>query len=366
MRLTLVISSLQCGGAERVMSTMANHWAAKDWQVTLLTLDDGSAPPFYNLERRVSHIPLGLSWRSNNAISGLRNNLRRVSSLRQAIRDSNPEAVISFLSTTNVTTLLATRGMKVPVIVSERIDPGMYPIGKAWELMRRHTYPLADLLVVQSEAALGYFSGELHSHAVIIPNPVVSPTVNHHSPENQLIKPTVISIGRLDRQKGFDILLRAFAQSKGHHDGWGLTIFGEGPMRIELERLRDVLGLRDKVFLPGRVREPQAFLMQADLFILSSRFEGFPNALCEAMACGLPVIAFDCPSGPREIIRDGVDGVLVPSGDVYTLTSTMNRLMSDESERRRLASRAKEVLQRFALESVMRMWEEALGRVGVY
>src|SRR5712691_10328354 len=126
MRVTLVISNLQSGGAERVMSIMANYWAAKSWDVTLLTLD-GSTEPFYELDQRIKFIPLDKSGNSVSIGAKLKNNLRRIRALRRAIRDSDPHAVISFMSTMNIITLLATRGLRVPVIVSQRIDPAMYP-----------------------------------------------------------------------------------------------------------------------------------------------------------------------------------------------------------------------------------------------
>jgi glycosyltransferase involved in cell wall biosynthesis len=152
----------------------------------------------------------------------------------------------------------------------------------------------------------------------------------------------------------------AFAQLKERHPNWNLTILGEGPLRQVLESLRDQLGLTSRVFLLGYVRDTYYYLKKADLFVMCSRFEGFPNALCEAMACGIPVISTDCPSGPREIIRSGENGLLVQPEDVNALALAMDSLMSDEKERKRLGSRAVEVIERFSLEKIMRMWEEVL------
>ncbi len=362
-RLTLVIPSLGCGGAERVMTVMANYWAARGWPVTLFTFDNASAAPFYELDTRVRHFPLGLASNSRSALSGLRNNLERVLFLRQAIKSSRPDAVISFLDTTNVVTLLATRGLNIPVIVSERIDPARHRLGRAWDRLRNWTYPMADLVVAQSNAALNYFSPKIQVRASIIPNPVSPQSEERFATKKKMANPSLIAVGRLDRQKGFDLLIEAFAQIKDRHNEWTLTIFGEGPERPELESLRGRLALEGRVFLPGSVKNLHDILVRANLFVMSSRYEGFPNALCEAMAHGLAVISTNCPSGPREIIRDGVDGLLVASDNAVALASAMDRLMSSEVERARLALRAPDVTKRFGVERVMELWNAALSEV---
>lgn len=363
MRLTLVISSLGAGGAERVMSIMANYWTAKGWKIKLLTFDDGTIPPFYKIDDRVCHIPLNIAKNSHNPVIAIWNNLNRIQKLRKAISESKPDTVISFMDKSNVITLLATKGLNIPIVVSERIDPRMSSIGKIWEQLRWWTYPNATRIIVQSQRVFDYFPLQLQERMFIIPNPVLLPKIEEDVSQHLLEHQTIIAMGRFHQQKGFDLLLQAFAKLKDFYPESILTILGEGELRPELESLCNELEIAHRVYLPGRVKNPYQYLKKADIFVMSSRFEGFPNALCEAMACGLAVISTDCPSGPREIIRDGVDGILAPSEDVESLAKAMERLMCDETERKKLAARAPEVTERFSLEKVMEMWELLLRRI---
>jgi len=157
MRCTLIIYSLTSGGAERVISSMANYWAANGWQISLLTFDDGTDPPFYALDSQICHIPLGIAGYSPNPIMGLLNNLARIQPLRTAIVNSKPNVVISFMDKTNIIVLFATRWLQIPVIVSERIDPVRHSTGRIWQQLRQWTYPFADRIVVQTKRAGNYF-----------------------------------------------------------------------------------------------------------------------------------------------------------------------------------------------------------------
>lgn len=252
----------------------------------------------------------------------------------------------------------------MPVIVSERNYPAGEPVKLAWDRMRRLAYRYVDRLVVQTERSKECFSPRVQAKTAVIPNPV--------SPENSeeanlqevtLGRPSIVAMGSFYPKKGFDLLLKAFALIGERHPHWSVTILGDGPLRPSLESLRDELGLQERVHLPGRVKTTNQVLAQADLFVMPSRWEGWSMALTEAMSCGVAVIATDCYCGPRELICDGVDGVLVPPENVEALAAAMDELMSNEQERNHLACRAVEVRERLSLDKVMGMWEEMLREV---
>jgi glycosyltransferase involved in cell wall biosynthesis len=170
----------------------------------------------------------------------------------------------------------------------------------------------------------------------------------------------VLAVGRLNPQKGFDLLLRAFARIRSARTEWRLIILGEGGERRNLETLRDELGLSECVDMPGRVKDPELWMARAGLVVQPSRYEGFPNVVLEAMAMGAPVISSDCESGPSDIIRDRVNGRLVPVEDVAALASVMDELIRDKPERERLGRAAMSIRDDYAMETIMPRWEAAL------
>lgn len=364
MRITLVIPSLTSGGAERVAATMADHWAAEGRDVTLVTIEPFSAD-FYPVDARIRRVSLAMEVPATGKLDVLRWAWRVVRAMRRAIVDSRPDVVLSFMDVTNVLTLVATIGLRVPVMISEHTDPREHRVSPVWRLGRALGYRRARALVVMTEAVGEWARRTLHAATYVIPNPVIPPSTAPASSVLGFEVPprTVAAMGRLSREKGFDQLIRAMARCAPEHPDWRLLILGEGHEREALTGLARELGIGDRVLLPGRVLEPTAVLRQAQLFVVPSRYEGFSCALAEAMACGLPVVSMDCPSGPGEIVRHGTDGLLVEPGDVEGLAQAMSRLMDDPVARRRLGARAPEVLRRFGVARVMSMWDRLLGEL---
>lgn len=358
-----MIGSLQSGGAERVMSILANAWAERGESVTLVTFLQPDESSHYKIDDRVNLLKLGLLWSSKNFLDSIFSNIRRHRLLRSAIRAQSPDVIISFCDTTNVRTILATLGLGVPIIVSERIDPAKYSIPKAWSLLRKFTYPLADRIVVQTERIRPFFKGRALRRCIVIPNPVLvtipeGAGIGTAPRKSNALR--LLAVGRLDHQKGFDLLIEAFSRINVRFSEWELHIFGEGVERRNLEGLIASKSLQEKVFLRGITKNINAEYLTSDLFVLSSRFEGIPNALCEAMAAGMPVISFDCPTGPKEIIEHNVNGVLVPPEDPDALTAALQNLMSSPSERRRLGKAALELSSKYSLNGILKLWDSAI------
>ncbi|MBE9214535.1 glycosyltransferase family 4 protein [Plectonema cf. radiosum LEGE 06105] len=361
MKITFVIPSLSSGGAERVLILLAQAFINKAYQVTVVTLSRTNND-FYTLPVGSDRLALGILGNSANPVSAIVNNLARLSKLRKAICSTKPDVVISFVTETNILTIISLLQTGIPVIATEHCDPNLMSYGKIWEKLRRFSYPYATKIVSVSQGVDNGFDWLSINKRSIIYNPFLKIENN----DNQVDLPIgadsekkwILSMGRLTYQKGFDILLSAFAQVANRYPNWQLIILGKGEQRQELEKLVTDLSLSHQVIFPGVIKNPFPILKKAEVFVMASRFEGFPMSHGEAMACGCPIIATDCPSGPREIIRHDIDGILVPTEDVSALAKAMDSLMSNEKERIRLASRATEVTERFSLENVMDSWDK--------
>jgi GalNAc-alpha-(1->4)-GalNAc-alpha-(1->3)-diNAcBac-PP-undecaprenol alpha-1,4-N-acetyl-D-galactosaminyltransferase len=231
MKVTLVIYSLGGGGAERVMSILANYWIDYGWDVALILLVPPAEPSFYPLDPRIKVQSLGVSGNSENLLAALGNTWQRVKTLRRAIMARQPDVVISFMSSINVYTILACWKLNIPTIVSEHIYPTMTDANKIWQRVMKWAYRHADLLTVLTQNALPFYPAASGYRTIVMPNPVLPPSPKIGT-ERVLVSPSVIAIGRLHPQKGFDLLIKAFHRIQDQCPGWQLTILGEGPYAI--------------------------------------------------------------------------------------------------------------------------------------
>ncbi len=365
MHVLFFIQSLSGGGAERVTVNLANHWVARGWKVTIVTMA-GVEKDAYALAPEIHRIGLNVAGESPGLVVAMKNNLRRMRALRRVLRDLRPDVAIGMMATAScLLALVGHNGVKI-LIGAERTYPPRLPLGKTWEAVRRYFYRYLDSVVVlSSESRNWVYANTSARQVVIISNPVVFPlseSLPIISPSEYLEpeRKKILAVGRLEGVKGFDRLLRAFAELAGQHLQWDLVIVGEGSLRGELEAKARDLQIDARLILPGRAGNVADWYKAADLYAMTSLYEGFPNVLVEAMAHGLPVVSVDCDTGPRDIITSGKDGILVPQGDHAALVEALHNLMADPDKRHRLGKKALEIRERLSLDRITREWEKVM------
>lgn len=354
-RLVFIVGSLQAGGAERQLSELANYWSVRGAQVTLATWNGPEVGDFYALDRGVERVHLGVRG-SRARLLSLIAILAGIVRLRRLIRASRPHAVLSFIDVSNVCCILAAAGLGVRVVVAERTHPALRrSMSRPWRLLRRLSYRHADLVVAQTQDAAGWLERNCRARVRVIPNALRElPSLESRR------EPLIVAVGRLTEEKGFDLLLRAFALLQRQFPEWRVCIVGEGVERNALVRLSEELELTQRVEFVGEVREVDGWLARASLLVHPSRREGFPNAVLEAMGMGVAVICANCRAGPSELIEDGINGRLVPVDDVGALARAMSELMASPDSRDALGRAARMVRQRFGQEQIMEGWRACL------
>jgi len=348
MNILFVISSLSSGGAERVVSLLANH-LCKNNEVAIATF--ANEDPFYPLDEDVRHLKLDLLADSATPLHTLLNTWRRIRRLQALFSAEKPDVVVSFMSHTNLLAIPAAKAARTPIVVSERVAYDFYgsPI---LNIVRRILYPFADALVVQTQGDRKHYP--FVSKTFVIPNPVEIPAEVRPMEKRERI---VLAVGRLEHQKGFDLLIPVFGKLEAKD--WRLVIVGEGSRRKELETLIRETGA-DNIFLAGRQNDMEEWYQKASIFVLSSRREGFPNVLLEAMAHGCACIAFDCPYGPSEILENGENGLLVEQEDGQELMNQLKRLIDDMDLRSKFQIAAYERSKEFRPEHILLLWENLM------
>lgn len=369
MHLALIINSLGIGGAERVLVRLAHEWADRGYQISFITFFQENNF-CYQLNTKHNNIKLiNLGEKKPKANTNFFVQIfivaKRIFLLKKLFNKLQPNLLISFLFKVNISVLLANIWSKIPIIVSERIDPSKHVIPAFYKKLRLMSYRLASNIIVQTKAIKDYFPNYLQKKIFIIPNWVKAPQTKKQLDINNSITTSIskiIAIGRLDQQKNHQLLIRAFAKLADNYPNLTLTIYGEGILRDFLQELIMSLKLQDRIFLPGITMDVEATLAKADLFVLPSIYEGFSNALCEAMAVGLPVIAAKC-SGNVDIIEHRKNGLLFNINNTEELVECIEFVINNPEHSNKLAINAQNIINQFNELNILKLWDQALENV---
>jgi glycosyltransferase involved in cell wall biosynthesis len=371
IKIFFVISTLEGGGAERVMLNILKHINPDKFRPVLVLFERrgellAELPPEIQVEilkRKRSRY--GLQW-----LIFLR--------LATLLRKEKPDAIVSFMWYPNLISLLAKllSRSRCRAVVSERYSLSFSCEGRFTEFLRRFAvrffYPVADAVIVNSAAMAREFTQMFRfpeDNIVLIHNPMDIGRSNSLSREEvshswyQDKVPIVIAVGRLTRQKGYPYLLRAMKIVLSRGMDCRLVILGKGAEEEELRKLAAELKIDDRVALLGFQENPYKYLARSTLFVLSSLYEGFPNALLDAISLGVPSIATRCPTGPEEIVTDGVDGILVPPADEKALADAIQRVLLDKELRNKLSGAGKKRAESFMVEEIVKQYENVIEAV---
>ncbi|WPC34791.1 glycosyltransferase [Acinetobacter sp. YWS30-1] len=331
MKILMIIPSLSAGGAERVLSSLANDWIARNMceieMVVFTNVED-----FYEINENIKIHRFNYTSFSKFKYFEL---LKLIYRLRRKILEINPDICFSFLRESNILTLISSMGLKNKIVISERDSP-LTILPFHYNILRKKLYPLATGIIAQTTEYKEFIDNEINiSKSIVIPNPVRSIEVSEVKREK-----IIINVGRLIPEKGHEYLLESFALCKKKKD-WHLVLVGDGYLREKLEKKVRQLNLLQQVTFVGKSKEVDNWLCRSSIFAFSSISEGFPNALAEAMSASLPCVSFNCITGPSDLIFDGVNGFLVEVKNIQKFSERLDLLMENDELRINLGKRAK-------------------------
>ena len=353
------LNSLQQGGAERVVSNLANRFAKEGYEVVIATEWYGTDE--FALDQKVRRVHVGLTKEDENR-SRISKMLRRIWYLRRFMKKEKPDVVVAFTRGVLYRALAAGIGTGIPVVISVRTDPVGHYDKKADKLRIPLLFPHAAGCVFQTEGAKAFFAPYLQENSRIILNPLNPKYVG--VPEPAVRTKDVVQSGRLVDFKNQPMLIRAFLKVHEKHPDYTLKIYGPDSKDGTKEILESIIHenhAEDFVKLMGGSNTLEKDLADAALYAFSSDWEGLPNALMEAMALGLPVVSTDCPcGGPKTLIEDGVNGLLVPIMDEKAMTDGILRLIEDRELAERLGREARKISERANEDVVFEQWQTYL------
>lgn len=353
MKITLLISSLTGGGAERVVANLANFLANRGHQVEVLTVADIVT---YHINDNVGYKPLSKTSKIPNAIL----NIIRLIRLYRYLQTKKVDVYISFLPFLSSLLMKFRGSIDACVIIAERCDPKVV-WGKSEKKLRQFNklFSRADGYLFQTDDAREYYrlQGIDVTNSQVIPNAINPLFLSCPKKDFTNDHKQIVGIGRFSKQKNFHSLIKAFAKVHESFPEHKLVIYGDGPLRPEYQQLIESLGLQEVVDLPGYINDIPSKIINASVFVLSSDYEGMPNALAEAMALGVPCVSTDCPvGGPRFLIKDKENGLLVPVNNPDALAAAINKLLSNPALAESIGRQATRIADELTPEIIYGRW----------
>ncbi len=346
--ITFIIGSMTGGGAERVISVISDMYAEYGYDVNLIIFRKTENQYYINSKIKCIYL-------SENE-SGLKRNLKLAFKLLKAMKQLKSDLYVSFCILENCVSCLVNILARKKLIISERNAPKNEKLKLPFKIMRKLFYPVCDGIVFQTEEAKNCYSKGLQKKSVVISNPI-----KDNLPEKTDYLPTkkIVAAGRLCGQKNYPMLFEAFKLFLKEHSEYNLHIYGTGPMEEQLKTLSAESDLDGSVHFEGFSENVHEKMQKADIYVLSSDYEGMPNSLMEAMAIGVPSISTACPSGgPEELIEDGENGFLIPVGDYVNLAKKLKLLAEDDKLREKIGSDGKEILNKYSKEKIFALWKK--------
>ncbi|MDU8886141.1 glycosyltransferase family 4 protein [Yeosuana sp. MJ-SS3] len=356
-KIVFIIPSLTSGGAERVVSILANM-LLEFYDVKIILLYKNK--PFYFLDKGISIKFCKRTYsRKSNFFKSI---INHVYMIKQVFRfTKGQDIIIGFTTTCNVYAIIASKLIKIPSIISERINPNYSVENKFWNTIRKKIYPKSDMVILQTGSVKDFYKRFINENKLtVIPNPI-DPELQNRINVNQIKENIILTVGRFTKQKNHEILINAFANIP--HNNWKLLIIGDGEEKQAYKKLIRDLNKEEYIFLVERTTDIHTEYNRAKIFALTSDYEGFPNVLIEAMSFGIPSISSDCPTGPSDIIEHNKNGLLFPVNDQKALETQLIELMNNEELRIILSKNAVNSVSRLNADNIVSQWRTIINKL---
>ncbi len=352
MHICFIIGEMNFSGAEKVLSIVANELSIREHEISIILLKD----KYGSVNKYDNYTTYGVNITNANRISRI---FRRLSNIRKMVCEISPDVIVSFGYVCNVNSISSLFNVKIPLIVCERNDPKFDPRKFMQKFSRWILYRFASGYVFQTERIKKYFDKSIQKRAVVIPNPIIDTGIRWNIDK---CKKSIITVARLDDfQKDQVVMFKAFKEFSKTNPEYTLDVYGDGPDKQTYISIIHELEMEGKIILHGKSANPLQEVQNSEIFLLTSKFEGMPNALMEALSIGIPSVSTDCGGGGAAELCNMVDaGIIVPVGDITAISTALDDLSHDDEKKSRFSNNSVRINNVLSKDVVTVKWENFL------